>query len=870
MSGLALGICIWAFPSSANAIKNGIEAESCAFPTVARLLSTRGFESCTASYIGGRVIITAAHCFDFGGYALDRDIIGARTNVIVPPCESDADCPSVSIAGELRPLSCNMLQFGGPPGVKVGECHLDDPEYTNDNLEVFFGEVYEPAGSEHPGVVVPIRYCHIHPAYLADPDDDSVDFAYCILAEEPDIQPIPLMMPCEVERYLTADYDLDVVIAGFGIATGEEDTSGGRAGRKRWAWSSTDGAVMLSDDTSFSTALFADFDPGNAMDGDSGGPLMVKLPAPNDGWRVVGVFVKPLLLTPGWRYVDWMLADPEVEAAKILPCHDAQGNWQPGPNCGGFPLLPWVGQGSWLAGPHACESQNVGEQSSACGPVFDPGGSPITDPPSEVLSQRTPTTRGCTTAAEPSGGLAALLVSVAAWLRRRRRHVAGATMCLALCTLGCTDDQTNGGGSFSGTGADTGDTGGVEPPSAEDFKLDLHGVHSGIVIPNARYDQLAVGNVSRPIADSSCCQDVVLAGPDSSDVELRYGGGSPDHGLTFLAPRTPQRWKMAPTGEGIVDLALADLDVDGYNDLVVISSGGKLGVRRGRDDGGYDHHFDALQTYAVTTAANLPRALAIGRLDCDADLDVAIALGSGRVAIVLQSTGAAFGKAKIVDGIAAEGHDAPGRAQAVAIGDFDGVPPHEVVAANDDGTVTFYQAPSCGAAWTAVAAKEFYSLVVPACDLAESLECVPDTARVHVLTDDVFCDTEFSDLTVGFYDRVRTWCNVDGLDALLGAYWTHDWDLNSRGQPRVVSMMDLVWWEEPPSIFAVDERKLYQLAEPGKDFVGSEIPIVTTLKVTTVADELALSHHAGGDESWWQRVTWVHAAELSSELGFVR
>ena len=79
--GMALSVlaAMLLAPSQAHAIIDGTFAETCAFPSVVRLVGTRSHSGCTGVYIGGRVMITAAHCFANDGYQLDHDVMELRT-----------------------------------------------------------------------------------------------------------------------------------------------------------------------------------------------------------------------------------------------------------------------------------------------------------------------------------------------------------------------------------------------------------------------------------------------------------------------------------------------------------------------------------------------------------------------------------------------------------------------------------------------------------------------------------------------------------------------------------------------------------------------------------------------------------------------
>lgn len=71
-------------PDPAAVIHGGI-VPACAWPTVGAFYEDKGaeFGACGAVYIGGRVIVTAAHCVQNDGFALE------------PACEQDSDCPDL-------------------------------------------------------------------------------------------------------------------------------------------------------------------------------------------------------------------------------------------------------------------------------------------------------------------------------------------------------------------------------------------------------------------------------------------------------------------------------------------------------------------------------------------------------------------------------------------------------------------------------------------------------------------------------------------------------------------------------------------------------------------------------------------------------
>lgn len=83
---------------------------------------------------------------------------------------------------------------------------------VNDVPEILFGERY-PGNDGHPRRTIPVQYCRKR----SDGDSFVNDFAYCVLSEAPALQPVPIVMHCEVEQFLTEG--TPVVVVGFGRET---------------------------------------------------------------------------------------------------------------------------------------------------------------------------------------------------------------------------------------------------------------------------------------------------------------------------------------------------------------------------------------------------------------------------------------------------------------------------------------------------------------------------------------------------------------------------------------------------------------------------------------------------------------------------
>lgn len=864
------------WPASAKAIRDGTEAQACVLPSVVMLHGYRSNQLCSASYIGGRVLITAGHCFDDRGFQFGDHVFSLRTGANLGDCESDDDCPVVSIAGTPTQMSCANNGLDSPR-VGPGVCHYPDPEYNNQYLEAQFAEAYEPYGVEQPGVSVPIQYCHINPSYTEYPELEEHDFAYCILTEEPDINPVPIIMGCEIDAFLDGSYDIDVIVAGFGVAGNNSNYIGDKSGRKRWATSSL-GDMSVSSNTGDIGLGALTFDPGVPDTGDSGGPLLVRLPAPHDSWRVLGVLVKPFTASGPWQFLDWMLDDPEVEATAILPCHDPDGQWAPGPDCGGFPRSPQTGSGGWLHGPTACHSQDVSGAEATCGPPYvqpmpaPPAPPALAAPAPPPAPQQERAAAGCSVEESPPP-LPALLVLAGVLLalgpRRRwpRRPGPGSLLALtgALLCSACSNDDSGAGTTMWETGA--------EEPEPSDLILNpyYHRVHSGVVIEDESYDQLAVGNVARAANDSSCCQDLVLAGPSSPWATVLFGGGSVDHGLTFLDPSPRHLYELAGSNGngGILDLALVDVDDDGYNDLLGLTEAGELGLRLGKANIKDASYFKSLSLFDALPGEELI-AMELGDLDCDGDLDLAIAAPSaGGVVVLTQTKDGVFGQSELVATPAAPNEQTAGAPRDVAIGNFDDQGALEIVSANDDGTLSFYERDGCMGDWAGVVSAR-YHLNVGDCD-EEDVSCLSSIQRVDIVTTDNFCDTALDDVSVGYHDRVLVFCNDGNLAAKVSPNGDdHRWDLNGPGRPSAEGIRAIKWWAPSTALYVRDALTVYRLGAPGEHFFNSPYPILDRFKTPAGISELEFHRHVAGQGDWWERMAWTGAIDGQTHIGLAR
>jgi len=340
-------------PDAPLPILSGGVVPECAWPTAVALYTEQSGR-CTGVYVGGRVVLTAAHCIP--------------TDYVVhnQACTTDAECPDVSSLAGAVTLECNPTEF---------ECRDPDPLITNRIAHAQFGSQYGNRTSldgDLPRKSIEIAYCRqVANIPAGGMGSDPDDFGYCLLKEEPNLQAVPISTPCENAAELALGTEL--VAVGFGQSADPDPPDSG--GTKRWA------TATLPDDTwAIETTVFL----GGALDwtteggvpsglgsGDSGGPLFAHM---SDGTgRVIGIAQTGLAWGIPFHHISWLLADPNISNEDILPCHDAAGAFAGGDSCGVTPSSPDTPSGQWDRGAHACHTDAELQMTNLCPPAIGSG-----------------------------------------------------------------------------------------------------------------------------------------------------------------------------------------------------------------------------------------------------------------------------------------------------------------------------------------------------------------------------------------------------------------------------------------------------------------------------------------------------------------
>jgi MYXO-CTERM domain-containing protein len=195
-----------------------------------------------------------------------------------------------------------------------------------------------------------IEYCR---TFQGEDGPSSTDYAFCKLkAPVLDVPIVPVLMGCETEILKVGQ---KVIVAGFG-----DSGKNTGYGTKRWVETTIN---RLSPTRGIQVGGM-----GKApCYGDSGGPAFVKLA--DGSWRAFGIDSAGLadscdagdLMALIHDAVPWIEKQSKID---VTPCHDADGTWNPGPDCRAFSMAPDSTGRSWSNG---CAEPSLSPPVTTCG-----------------------------------------------------------------------------------------------------------------------------------------------------------------------------------------------------------------------------------------------------------------------------------------------------------------------------------------------------------------------------------------------------------------------------------------------------------------------------------------------------------------------
>jgi hypothetical protein len=317
----------------------------------------------------------------------------------------------------------------------------------DDNTDITFGEPPLPSRK------VDVEYCKKNPNWTGSQFngwDSPRDFAYCKLDEWVDLPITPAVFGCEENSISNG---MQVAVIGFGNDSGDSGS-----GTKRWA-NTTIHSLSWNNNT---VSVGGTGEP-TICSGDSGGPIMVQY---NDGaWRALSIASTKSGSTCNSAAGNYALARDAVvwieqdSGIDVTPCHDLQGNWDPGPYCGGFLTSGAGGGGSYFGW---CDESGESGWSTTCGSAFSDLGPPtvsITSPSDGQVFPDAPTTTSIQmSASDDSGVIAFAQIEIDGSLIESHGDGGGTT------TGG---GESTGGGETTTAGDEGTDTGGEGSSSGE-------------------------------------------------------------------------------------------------------------------------------------------------------------------------------------------------------------------------------------------------------------------------------------------------------------------------------------------------------------------------------------------------------------------
>jgi hypothetical protein len=202
------------------------------------------------------------------------------------------------------------------------------------------------------------QYCRTYPEYNTV-DEEHIDWAFCRLDYAVDIPVAPVVMGCEWADLKAQD---DVAVVGYG-----QTYNGGGGGTKQWAITKLIGVSLPGN-----VAEVGGQGGAGSCPGDSGGPAFKRYP--DGSWHQFGIVSTGTanscdentqhFYSLVRNAIPWVEEESGID---VTPCTDANGIWDPGPDCTGFfSSEPGAAFGNWNNG---CVGGPISGPSSTCGPA---------------------------------------------------------------------------------------------------------------------------------------------------------------------------------------------------------------------------------------------------------------------------------------------------------------------------------------------------------------------------------------------------------------------------------------------------------------------------------------------------------------------
>jgi MYXO-CTERM domain-containing protein len=220
------------------------------------------------------------------------------------------------------------------------------------------------------GNAVGTQFCQTNPEYSGEVNDETDDGAFCVLNQPVDLPITPPLYGCEMNELTLG---VEAAIVGFGNNQGQSGS-----GTKRWGMVTIEAVNIPGNEVKHTGG-----DEPSICSGDSGGPAFIKLDdgvwhvfgitstGPDDDCGVAGTYTHSIVA----GHVPWIESASGID---ITPCHDVDGSWNPGPDCGGFFGSGEQQYGTWN---NWCSGTPESPLSTNCGPAY---GEPSEDNPPDI------------------------------------------------------------------------------------------------------------------------------------------------------------------------------------------------------------------------------------------------------------------------------------------------------------------------------------------------------------------------------------------------------------------------------------------------------------------------------------------------------